>query len=64
MPDTTWNPEVLSRVQKQLKQAKIEDEGIYVDDSAAMTKDTLAQTTAANAFLITRGTSSLRIVKT
>lgn len=64
LPDKTWNPEVLSRVQKQLKQAKIEDEWIYVADSAAMTKDTLAQTKAANAFLITRGPSSLRIVKT
>ena len=64
LPDKTWNPEVLSRVQKQLKQAKIEEEWIYVADSAAMTKDTLAQTKAANAFLITRGPSSLRIVKT
>ncbi|MED4298959.1 IS1634 family transposase, partial [Geobacillus stearothermophilus] len=43
--------------------AKMEDEWIYVADSAAMTKDTLAQTKAANAFLITRGPSSLRIVK-
>ncbi|KDE45823.1 IS1634 family transposase [Geobacillus sp. CAMR5420] len=64
VPDKTWNPEVLSRVHEQLKQAKIEDEWIYVADSAAMTKDTLAQTKAANAFLITRGPSSLRIVKT
>ena len=64
LPDKTWNPEVLSRVHEQLKQAKIEDEWIYVADSAAMTKDTLAQTKAANAFLITRGPSSLRIVKT
>ncbi len=64
LPDKTWNPEVLSRVQKQMKQAKIEEEWIYVADSAAMTKDTLAQTKAANAFLITRGPSSLRIVKT
>ncbi len=63
LPDKTWNPEVLSRVHEQLKQAKIEDEWIYVADSAAMTKDTLAQTKAANAFLITRGPSSLRIVK-
>lgn len=52
------------RVQKQLKQAKIEEEWIYVADSAAMTKDTLAQTKVANAFLITRGSSPLRIVKT
>ncbi|MGG1557410.1 transposase, partial [Geobacillus thermoleovorans] len=64
LPDKTWNPEVLSRVHEQLKQAKMEDEWIYVADSAAMTKDTLAQTKAANAFLITRGPSSLRIVKT
>ncbi|KAF0993621.1 IS1634 family transposase [Geobacillus sp. TFV-3] len=64
LPDKTWNPEVLSRVHEQLKQAKIEDEWIYVADSAVMTKDTLAQTKAANAFLITRGPSSLRIVKT
>ncbi|AUI36704.1 transposase [[Bacillus] caldolyticus] len=64
LPDKTWNPEVLSRVHEQLKQAKIEDEWIYVADSAAMTKETLAQTKAANAFLITRGPSSLRIVKT
>ncbi|MED4987649.1 IS1634 family transposase, partial [Geobacillus stearothermophilus] len=63
LPDKTWNPEVLSRVHEQLKQAKMEDEWIYVADSAAMTKDTLAQTKAANAFLITRGPSSLRIVK-
>ncbi|MBB6177996.1 hypothetical protein HNQ82_002871 [Anoxybacillus tengchongensis] len=35
-----------------------------LSDSAAMTKDTLAQTKTANAFLITRGPSSLRIVKT
>ncbi|WP_033843108.1 IS1634 family transposase [Geobacillus icigianus] len=63
LPDKTWNPQGLSRVHEQLKQAKIEDEWIYVADSAAMTKDTLAQTKAANAFLITRGPSSLRIVK-
>ncbi|MGZ0085003.1 IS1634 family transposase [Caldibacillus thermoamylovorans] len=63
VPDKTWNLEVLSRVHEQLKQAKIQDEWIYVADSAAMTKETLAQTKAANAFLITRGPSSLRIVK-
>ncbi|WP_231293752.1 IS1634 family transposase [Geobacillus thermoleovorans] len=63
LSDKTWNPEVLSRVHEQLQQAKIEDEWIYVADFAAMTKDTLAQTKAANAFLITRGPSSLRIVK-
>ncbi|TCJ83323.1 UNVERIFIED_ORG: transposase [Anoxybacillus amylolyticus] len=63
VPDKTWNPEVLSRVHHQLKQAKVEDEWIYVADSAAITKETLAQTKAANAFLITRGPSSLRIVK-
>ncbi|BBW98440.1 hypothetical protein GsuE55_32730 [Geobacillus subterraneus] len=63
VPDKTWNPEVLSRVHEQLKQAKIQDEWIDVADSAAMTKDTLTQTKAANAFLITRGPSSLRIVK-
>ncbi len=64
LPDKTWNPEVLSRVHGQLKQAKIKDEWIYVADSAAMTKDTLVQTKGANAFLITRGSASLRIVKT
>ncbi|ALA71631.1 transposase [Geobacillus stearothermophilus 10] len=61
--DKAWNPEVLSRIHEQFKQAKIDDEWIYVADSAAMTKDTLAQTKAARAFLITRGPSSLRIVK-
>ncbi|ODA17622.1 hypothetical protein A5N86_08780 [Geobacillus thermoleovorans] len=54
---------MLSRIHEQFKQAKIDDEWIYVADSAAMTKDTLAQTKAARAFLITRGPSSLRIVK-
>ncbi len=63
LPDKPWNSQVLFRVHEQLKQAKIEDEWIYVADSAAMTKETLAQTKAANAFLITRGPSSLRIVK-
>ncbi|KJE27668.1 putative transposase [Geobacillus kaustophilus] len=47
----------------QRKQAKIEDEWIYVADSAVMTKDTLSQTKAANAFLITRDPSPLRIMK-
>ena len=61
--DKVWNPEVLSRIHEQFKQAKIDDEWIYVADSAAMTKDTLAQTKAARAFLITRGPSSLWIVK-
>ncbi|MGZ0084343.1 IS1634 family transposase [Caldibacillus thermoamylovorans] len=61
--DKAWNPEVLSRIHEQFKQAKIDDEWIYVADSAAMTKDTLAQAKAANAFLVTRGPSSLRIVK-
>ena len=63
LSDKTWNPEVLSRVHEQLKQAHLDDEWIYVADSAAMTKDALAQTKAAHAFLITRGPSSLRIVK-
>lgn len=63
LSDKAWNPEVLSRIHEQFKQAKIDDEWIYVADSAAMTKDTLAQTKAARAFLITRGPSSLRIVK-
>ncbi|KAF0993827.1 IS1634 family transposase [Geobacillus sp. TFV-3] len=63
LSDKAWNPEVLSRIHEQFKQAKIDDEWIYVADSAAMTKDTLAQTKAANAFLVTRGPSSLRIVK-
>ncbi|WP_041468457.1 IS1634 family transposase [Geobacillus sp. C56-T3] len=63
LSDKAWNPEVLSRIHEQFKQAKIDDEWIYVADSAAMTKDTLAQTKAAHAFLITRGPSSLRIVK-
>ncbi|KJE25909.1 putative transposase [Geobacillus kaustophilus] len=61
--DKAWNPEVLSRIHEQFKQAKIDDEWIDAADSAAMTKDALAQTKAANAFLVTRGPSSLRIVK-
>jgi hypothetical protein len=32
--DKVWNPEVLSRIHEQFKQAKIDDEWIYVADSA------------------------------
>lgn len=55
-------PEALSRVHEHRRKSYIGDEWMDAADSAAMTKDTLAQTKTANAFLITRGRSSLRML--
>lgn len=60
--DKSWNPEVLTKLQAQLK--KLDLRGfIYVADSAAMSKDTLERARQAGAYLITRGGQNLKIVK-
>jgi transposase len=60
--DKTWNSDVLSKLNSQLKKLNLNG-FIYVADSAAMSKETLDQVKKAGGFLITRGSNNLKIVK-
>ncbi|BCG61255.1 hypothetical protein PUR_46800 [Paenibacillus sp. URB8-2] len=60
--DKSWNPEVLKALDAQLQKVNLQG-FIYVADSAAMTRETLEQARQAKAYLITRGSNNLKIVK-
>jgi transposase len=60
--DKTWNADVISKLDKQLKKLNL-SEFVYVADAAAMTQETLNQVKEAGGYLITRGTRNLKIVK-
>jgi transposase len=60
--DKTWNANVISKLDKQLKRLNL-SEFVYVADAAAMTQETLNQVKEAGGYLITRGTRNLKMVK-
>jgi transposase len=60
--DKAWNPDVLNSLQAQCAALNLED-FLYVADSAAISKETLAAAKGASAYLLTRAPNHLKIVK-